>query len=59
MNIGRLVVMSGDCENLHEIYGVGIVLRESPLYFFVKWAKGPMSGLIANKKHVRFINETR
>ena len=59
VNIGKLVMMSGEFAYLHEIYGVGIVLREVPLYFFIKWAKGPAEPLIANRKHVRLIDESR
>ena len=59
VNIGKLAMMSGEHAYLHEIYGVGIVLRESPLYFFIKWAKGPNAPLIANRKHVRLIDESR
>ena len=59
INIGKLVVMSGNYENLHEVYGVGIVLREIPMYFFVKWAKGPNAPLITNKEHVRLTDESR
>jgi hypothetical protein len=59
VNIGKLVMMSGEYGDFHKTYGLGLIVRESTMYFFVKWAKGPNAALITNKEHVRLIDESR
>ena len=59
----RLSVQVGDLvayvKDYHTDQGIGIVVRTSPMYAFVKWSSVPGGPFIADKKHLRLISESR
>lgn len=59
MQIGDLVVYDhyGGANDKH---GIGIIVKTNPMYAFVMWLRAPSAGrLIANKKHLRVVSESR
>ena len=56
MQVGDLVAYVKD---YHTDQGIGIVVRTSPMYAFIKWSSVPGGPFIADKKHLRLISESR
>jgi len=58
-------VKAGDLVMYREQYsriasGVGLVMRTTAMYAYIKWAKIPSTEpFIANKKHLELVSESR
>ena len=58
MKVGDLVMYRKQYSRIAA--GVGLVMRTTAMYAYVKWAKIPTSHpLIANKKHLEVVSESR
>ena len=58
MQAGDLVVYC--VKDFHRCHGVGVVVRATPMYAFVKWSGVPASQpFIAHKKHLELGSEDR
>ena len=58
MKAGDLVVYH--VKDFHKCHGVGVVVRATPMYAFVKWAATlTVEPFIANKKHLELVSESR